>query len=303
MELSYGQRLLLFGPPLAILASLAVIWIGLQLLFGNLAWLFPIGDANVPAENEMVMTPGMKIIVRAKSGADGGTRSVEMWPRHERWNGSIGAYFPGPGAHWFPHRGIYRCVVDEGQLNFSSIAKASEFLSKTPAMVPRIYRNDGLTIWISKNGGTLGVDVYQVYINGKKPVKLPGAQDAQIEVVSEAIVPAISKAPEDSSDFNDKNAAYKSAKMAGSCFYDSFFRMGENFYMQNKFKDALDCYDEAVFAKPSVYIYLQRARCLMELGQYDLAGESCDLATKLSPDDKSVELVRASIKAHASSYE
>src|SRR5688572_5319351 len=80
-------------------------------------------------KNETVMTPGMRITATTAAGTlsitavdeltrcytwEGATRCVEMWPRTERWYGSLGLYHPGPGAHWKEHRGITRCVVEEG---------------------------------------------------------------------------------------------------------------------------------------------------------------------------------------------
>ena len=68
----------------------------------------------VPRKNEIVMSEGMKIKVVNNAGIltitagrglqrfymwNDGTRSVIMWPREERWRGSLGLYFPGPGNH------------------------------------------------------------------------------------------------------------------------------------------------------------------------------------------------------------
>ena len=179
-------------------------------------WL-PIADGPMPKMNEPVMSPGMKILVSAPAcevvisagrglkrtfSWNGETRSVEMWPRAERWHGSLGAYFPGPGDHWYPNGTIVRGVVDEGQLNFSSLDKAMKFLAKTPAFQPRIYRNDGFTVWCSKSEHTLGVDIFQVYINGVKPTKLPGAQDDDILVLAGELPPAKSKAALDSTELH-----------------------------------------------------------------------------------------------------
>src|SRR5216684_1682403 len=62
--------------------------------------------------NEMVMSPGMSVKATTQEGEititagkdfnrsytwDGGTRSVSLWPRWERWYGSLGAYYPGAG--------------------------------------------------------------------------------------------------------------------------------------------------------------------------------------------------------------
>src|SRR5579864_9515705 len=49
---------------------------------------------------------------------DGETRSVDLFPRDERWYGSFGAYYPGPGSHWRSNHGITRGVLEEGQMHF-----------------------------------------------------------------------------------------------------------------------------------------------------------------------------------------
>jgi hypothetical protein len=305
MELTNSQRWLLLAPPIVCLSAVILFWIYTEFSFGNLTWLFPVGDGPIPAHNEPAMSPGMKIIAKtpacdliitAGKGLkrsytwEGATRSVEMIPRPERWDGSFGLYFPGPGDHWFPHHGVTRCIADEGQMNFSSLRKAMDWLSETPGFQPRLYRNDGLVVWVDKNQA-LGVDVYQIYINGKKPTKLVGAEDDKISVVAERSIPATTSAPSDSNEFNEKNASYRAEKMASDCFYPSFFGMAEDFYKDHKYKEALDCYDQAVFARPSVHIYLQRARCLLKLCRYEEEVESCHLASKLSPADVSIDAV------------
>ena len=48
-----------------------------------------------------------------------------------------------------------------------------------------VYRDDGLAAGWEKNegaGGTLSVSVWQIYINGNKPTKLPGSQNDKIIV-------------------------------------------------------------------------------------------------------------------------
>ncbi len=120
-----------------------------------------------------------------------------MQPREERWYGSKGVYFPGTGEHWFPHKGISRAVVQEGQLNFSSTEDAMIWLSKTPGFVRRIYRNDGLCVWYSlfPARNQLSCDVFQIYINGTKPSNLPGAEDSKIAVSPLEGIPESTKAP------------------------------------------------------------------------------------------------------------
>ncbi len=157
-----------------------------------------VGDGPVPANNEIVMSPGMKIAATTPVGTititagqglkrsytwEGATRSVEMWPRGERWHGSLGIYFPGPGDHWQPHKGISRGVVQEGQQHFKTVAEAVEWLGKDH-WNPLVYRSDGLAVGWRKelSRKQLSVDVWQIYIAGKKPSQLPESHDEQIVV-------------------------------------------------------------------------------------------------------------------------
>jgi hypothetical protein len=154
------------------------------------------GDGPVPAKNEIVMSPGMKMTASTSVGTiavtagkglrrsytwEGDTRSVEMWPRKERWHGSLGLYYPGPGWHWTEHNGIRAGVVQEGQQHFKTLEEAYEWLRNLKGM-PYVYRNDGLVVGWTKNleGAYLSVDVWQVYIDGKKPNSMPGADDDAI---------------------------------------------------------------------------------------------------------------------------
>jgi hypothetical protein len=106
-----------------------------------------------------------------------------MDPRGERWYGSLGLYYPGPGDHWKEHNGITRGVVEEGQQHFKSIKEAMAWIEKRKYM-PFVYRNDGLMVGWSKTPERrqLTVEVWQILINGKKPMALPGAQDSAIEI-------------------------------------------------------------------------------------------------------------------------
>ena len=311
--LSRTKRLILILPPLTGLAYFGFRWIMYFSWFctGNFSWLFPVADGPVPNENEMVMTPGMKIIamtpaanltVTAGNGLkrsytwNGGTRSIELWPRPDRWYGSLGAYFPGPGNHWFVHDKVSRCVAEEGQLNFSTVEKAMKWLSETPGFQPRIYRNDGLTVWVDKNS-TLGVDVFQIYIKGKKPSRLPAATDHKIKVIAKQAIPATTKAPADSNEFRAGTAAYEAEKQAAADFAPAFFDMAEDFYHEHKYEDALANYDNAVDGKHSAYIFVQRARCLIKLTKYSEAIKSCALASKFDKSDPSIAAVRNEAEA------
>jgi hypothetical protein len=153
-------------------------------------------DGPIPAHNEVVMTPEMRITATTSVGTititagkglkrsytwDGATRSVEMYTRAERWYGSLGLYYPGPGDHWREHKGITRGVVEEGQQHFKTQDEALTWLSEQK-WAPHVWTSDGLAVGWRKYlpRRQLNVDVWQIYIDGEKPAKLPGSQDDSI---------------------------------------------------------------------------------------------------------------------------
>lgn len=168
--------------------------------------LFLVGCATPPSNhlttyNELVMTEGMSITaenslygtitITAGKGFErsytwaGDTRSLVMWPRKERWNGSLGIYYPGPGSHWKEHDGITRAVVEEGQKNFSSLEALMKYVKKYSNHGEITYADNGLFVSWGKNtgaGGTLQVDVWQLLINGNPPNEIPGSQNDKIRV-------------------------------------------------------------------------------------------------------------------------
>jgi hypothetical protein len=179
-----------------------VVWLlvglGVTTTLNCLVLAEEVGDGPVPAENEVVMSPGTKITATTKVGTititagkglkrlytwEGATRSVEMWPREERWYGSLGLYFPGPGEHWANHKGITRGVVEEGQQHFDTTEEAQKWLAGRVYM-PCVYHDDGLVVGWSKTPARrqLNVEVWQIRIKGKKPTKLPGSQSDKIKV-------------------------------------------------------------------------------------------------------------------------
>lgn len=156
---------------------------------------------QLPEHNEIVMTEGMSITsenllygtitITAGKGLErsytweGGTRSLVMWPRKERWHGSLGIYYPGPGNHWKEHDGITRAVADEGRLNFSSLDTLFEYIKSYNKLGAITYNDDGLFVCWEKNpgaGGTLQVIVRQLLIDGQPPNKIPGSQNDKISV-------------------------------------------------------------------------------------------------------------------------
>lgn len=153
------------------------------------------GDPAVPNQNEIVLgqndwveatTKLGKIKVQAGKGLrryyswEGITRSVAMAPRKSRWYGSYGIYFPGPGYHWLPaHNGISRGVLEEGQQHFKTTEEALKWIELHQ---PLTYRDDGLAIFFMKTPSRhqLSVDVWQIYIDGKKPTNIPNSQNEAI---------------------------------------------------------------------------------------------------------------------------
>jgi hypothetical protein len=164
---------------------------------------------RLPAGCEVVMSPKMRITATTSVGTiaitavdeltrsyawEGATRAVEMSPRTERWYGSLGLFNPGPGDHWREHRGISRCVTQEGQQHFKTAEEALEWIKKR-AWWPFVYRDDGLMVGWNKNlpRRQLGVEVWQIIVDGKKPKALPGSQNDKIivETVETETVPLV----------------------------------------------------------------------------------------------------------------
>lgn len=165
--------------------------------------------SRLPANCEVVMSPGMRITATTSRGTiaitavdevtrsytwDGATRAVEMSPRAKRWYGSLGLFNPGAGEHWRDHHGITRSVTEEGQQHFKTIDEAMKWI-KGRNYYPFVYRSDGLIIGWDKTllRKQLNVEVWQLLIDGKKPTRLPGSQDGKIvvETVETETVPLV----------------------------------------------------------------------------------------------------------------
>jgi hypothetical protein len=147
--------------------------------------------------NEMVMTNGMSITAKTPEGTivitagtgfersytwDGETRSVKLWPRWERWYGSLGAYYPGDGSHWRNNHGITRGVLDEGQQHFETEEEAMKWINGLPHHAECVYRDDGLMVWWRRTPAarTLNLEVWQIYVAGQKPTKMEGSENSNI---------------------------------------------------------------------------------------------------------------------------
>src|SRR5690606_24687686 len=134
--------------------------------------------------SELVMTPGMSILAANDQGSiridyidkytrkyswDGYQRTFRHQARFERWYGSLGMYRPvGDGT--------MHVVLQEGQMHFSSTAEAEAWIKKQERHVDYVWTKDGLVIgWKQQPRPYDGylfftADVWQILINGKKPV-------------------------------------------------------------------------------------------------------------------------------------
>ncbi len=159
-------------------------------------------------QREMVMTSGMEIAAQTSSGLiriishgdfrrtynwENCTREVELLPRQERWRGGYGAYHAGGSYEflwglisswtWKECNGIARPVAEEGQMHFRSEEDALKWINEQKWINP-VYTSDGLIIGWKKvpQRKQLNVEVWQIFINGKKPQNLPGADSRKVFV-------------------------------------------------------------------------------------------------------------------------
>lgn len=153
--------------------------------------------AAKPAGPELVMEEGDRITATTGTGTiridagkgllrtytwEGASRSATLEARTERWYGSLGAYYPGPGEHWENHGGITRGVLQEGQQHFPDKAAALAWLKEQAGYYPTVYTNTGLVVSFGKvmERRQLNAEVWQIHIKGKPPVSLEGAKDDAI---------------------------------------------------------------------------------------------------------------------------
>ena len=152
---------------------------------------------------------GQKGTQRVYSG-DGWSKTRHLDPRDVRWHGSLGLYDAAPG--FSPHG---RLLLEEGRLFFDSTRDAVNYLRRRH--VAPVYNNRGLSIGLKvverpREQGkepVRTVEVWQIYIKGKKPVSLPGANDDAISVSGGTI-------PDSASPYPAKIGAEMSLDWAGS---------------------------------------------------------------------------------------
>lgn len=178
MVLSYKRTGFLLA---FVLAGLLVYYITLPRPFPYTELVLKPGDvltANTASGQMQIQALGL---LERKYTWDGSSRSVTLWPRKERWYGSLGAYFPGEGEHWKDNNGITRGVLNEGWQDFPSQNEAMNWLHSEENR-GIIYRDDGLAVgwWKTLSRHQINVDVWQILVAGKKPESLPGSSNDSI---------------------------------------------------------------------------------------------------------------------------
>ena len=154
-------------------------------------------DAEQEFEVENVLKPGMTLVAENANGelritsesdiqrdirGKDWKKNTRMLRRKERWNGSLGIYSPGRS-----NGRTDRLVYSEGQLFFDSESDALKYLYVGSLRSKPIYTNDGLVFSFYESQGPRGmvarsVEVFQIYIQGKKPTQLRGADDDAIKL-------------------------------------------------------------------------------------------------------------------------
>lgn len=145
------------------------------------------------------MTPGMRISAANQNGdvtivAREGTvrryigrdfdKTLALLARTERWNGSLGLYDPANSNSPYG-----RLLAEEGRIYCESVSQALRWLYVGSAHTFPVYTNNGLVFTYSlaptpnsQGVPTAEVAVWQLYIKGRRPRQLPGADDRAIHV-------------------------------------------------------------------------------------------------------------------------
>ena len=154
-------------------------------------------DRGLLSNTEFVLTKGMKVAATTANGTvvitagegtertfsgDGWSKKRHLIARRTRWYGSLGLY--DPAASYSPHG---RVLVDEGKQFFATESEALRYLYAESEYFKPVFTGNGLVVGYHVEvipGGepTRSIEVWQIYINGKKPSSLHGADDSAIRV-------------------------------------------------------------------------------------------------------------------------
>lgn len=149
---------------------------------------------------ETVMTAGTQITAKTANGEvtiragngferfytwDNATRSAVLWPRRQRWQGSLGIYYPGPGQHWQSNNGITRGVLNEGVLWFRSVESARKWIERCRSTgAACAHTESGLLVVFQKilPRKQVIIEVWQIMVDGEKPKAMPGGDNESVAV-------------------------------------------------------------------------------------------------------------------------
>lgn len=108
-------------------------------------------------------------------------KTFQLFGRDKRWHGSLGLYRP------FGDRDLH-AVLEEGQQHFNTTEEALAWLDRRRTWNDIRWTRDGLAVGWREQARPedgfimLSVEVWQIYIGGRKPKFLPGASDKDIVV-------------------------------------------------------------------------------------------------------------------------
>jgi len=113
---------------------------------------------------------------------DGYNEVRTLIPRKERWLGKLGIYDPAEQSIW----NIFspRIVAEDSQLHFSTNTELEKWLYQGKDAYDWVYTNDGLVVGFikSRDRNQVNVEIYQLYVDGKKPITLEGSRPGNIKI-------------------------------------------------------------------------------------------------------------------------
>lgn len=121
--------------------------------------------------------------IKRKYVWDGQSRIVTMIPREEAFLGMTGLY--NPAESMITGKSTTRLVVMESKMYFTSYNDVYAFLKQSSETMNWVYTNDGLVVGFARNAERHQIDIslWQLEINGRKPISLLGSRDAAIRRV------------------------------------------------------------------------------------------------------------------------
>lgn len=126
---------------------------------------------------------------------DDDERVVNLEKNENSLKAEIGIYAPVPGKSAKALDRVYLIDIEEALMSYHTLNEPIDFLwkqrfEKQGYDVETIYTDDGLVVQLSRyikrdkpQGAPLHINIWQVYVMGEKPVRMPGSQNEKIKVV------------------------------------------------------------------------------------------------------------------------